>query len=219
MSVSCPHCGTVIAESPSTAGLVVGCPNCGGSLTMPLSQIGNQQLMPAPPHLSPSNLYPESPPPFQPSTTVHVHRERPLPRLTAGDWFTRAFAASSGYFLAAMLFGIGVPAIGMFLCCGGAAMFSDSLPDSSPRPTRTTALKPSKPDRVTLANFYRVRTGMSKTQVFSILGEERVELSSEVEIGNLSTQLFTWTARSSFGNCNVTFQNGEVVSKAQFGLR
>jgi hypothetical protein len=63
---------------------------------------------------------------------------------------------------------------------------------------------------------------MTKAQVAEILGTN-ADLMSENRFGkgthlDIHTELFMW--KNTWGsNCNVTFQNGRVVSKAQFGLR
>jgi len=73
---------------------------------------------------------------------------------------------------------------------------------------------------VSLRNFYKIESGMSRRQVVALLGSEG-EMLSEVAIpGFPTTRIFMWKAPGLFsGNCNVTFQNGKVTVKAQFGLK
>jgi len=60
---------------------------------------------------------------------------------------------------------------------------------------------------------------MSYSQVVSILGSQGTEMSSS-DIAGYSTVMYSWDGEGGFGaNMNATFQNGELVSKAQFGLK
>jgi hypothetical protein len=58
---------------------------------------------------------------------------------------------------------------------------------------------------------------MNYAQVVSILGEPSEQLS-EVEIAGQRSAMFQWNADNWVGNMNITFSNGAVMSKAQFGL-
>lgn len=90
-----------------------------------------------------------------------------------------------------------------------------SLPQE---PSRASDAKPiaepkhREPDRIVLRNYYKVRDGMTYDQVRSILGPSAEEVAS----GGGVTML-TWK-RPWGPNAVITFQNGLVVSKAQFGL-
>lgn len=111
------------------------------------------------------------------------------------------------------------------LACAGGDMATSQPPQTTSSDSGESSQAPSrpaevvKPDPVTLGNFYRVENGMTFKEVKAILGD-RCELTSEVAIpGAPTTQLITWQAKGTFaGNCNVTFQNGMVVAKAQFAL-
>lgn len=87
-----------------------------------------------------------------------------------------------------------------------------------------TSGPPSLPEPqlgVTLAQFEAVKTGMNYYKVCAIFGFEG-ELISQVDIGNdeYKTEMYSWPGYGSLGaNCNVTFQNDKVISKAQFGLQ
>ena len=60
---------------------------------------------------------------------------------------------------------------------------------------------------------------MTFDEVVGLLGQNYEE-SSRVDIpGTPTTVLVTWKQRWGIGNCNVTFQGGRVVAKAQFALR
>jgi hypothetical protein len=74
------------------------------------------------------------------------------------------------------------------------------------------------PDIVTLAEFNRIQTGMSYSQVVGIIGAPGTEISRS-EIGGYLTIMYQWQNEISLGNMNAMFQNGALVSKAQFGLK
>ncbi len=70
---------------------------------------------------------------------------------------------------------------------------------------------------VTMANYNRLRTGMSYSQVVKILGSGGTELSSN-DIGGYHTVMYMWQGDGG-GNMNAMFQNGRLIQKAQFGLQ
>ncbi len=72
---------------------------------------------------------------------------------------------------------------------------------------------------VTMANFNRLETGMTYSQVVEILGKEGEELSSN-DIAGYKTVMYKWDGEAGWGsNMNVMFQNGKLISKSQFGLK
>lgn len=70
---------------------------------------------------------------------------------------------------------------------------------------------------VTLANFNKIQTGMKYEEVASIFGDPG-ELTAQSEFGGFKSEIYSWDAEKGFGSASVTFMNGEVQSKAQFGL-
>lgn len=76
-----------------------------------------------------------------------------------------------------------------------------------------------KYEKLNLEKFNKIETGMTYEQVVAIIGEEGTVLS-ESEISNIKTIIYSWYGKGSIGaNANITFQNGKVISKAQFGLK
>jgi hypothetical protein len=80
------------------------------------------------------------------------------------------------------------------------------------------------PSGISLEEFNQIENGMSYEQVVSIVGGEG-ELTAENELGQ-GTQFHTVTKSYSFNgesglgaNAILMFQNGELVSKAQYGLK
>lgn len=91
----------------------------------------------------------------------------------------------------------------------------------SPKPERNgqPGAQRTAKSTITLADFNRIQVGMTFEQVESIVGSD-YELLSENQIADIHTALYSWKDSSFMGgNMNVTFQNGQVVSKAQFGLK
>jgi len=70
----------------------------------------------------------------------------------------------------------------------------------------------------TLAEFYRLEIGMSYAAARDIIGCEG-EILSQVSLGGTNSVMVSWDAQTaSFGSMNATFQNGRLVSRAQFQL-
>lgn len=78
------------------------------------------------------------------------------------------------------------------------------------QPVRTTQFG------VSMAAYERIQKGMSYEQVRAIIGEPGVE-TSRSDVGGYSTVMYSWKKWG--GSMNAMFQNGGLVSKAQFGLR
>jgi len=70
---------------------------------------------------------------------------------------------------------------------------------------------------VTLDNFTKIQTGMTYAEVCEIFGSPG-EMMMQTEILGTTSETYSWDASSGFGNCTITFTNGKVQSKAQFGL-
>lgn len=86
---------------------------------------------------------------------------------------------------------------------------------SNPKPKKKTA-----PPTMNLALFGKVETGMSREEVESIL-KRKGALQSENEFGDIKTEMVSYKSGKRFdiANMTLTFQNGKLVSKAQFGLK
>jgi hypothetical protein len=76
-----------------------------------------------------------------------------------------------------------------------------------------------KQDDLTLEKFNRVQIGMTYEEVDAILGENW-EIMSKSEFGDTLTERIKWKSNELLGgNILLTFRNGQVVSKVQFGLK
>ncbi len=70
---------------------------------------------------------------------------------------------------------------------------------------------------LTEEKYDSIETGMTYDEVVNIIGEDGTNIS-ESEVAGIKTVIYEWTASDSWGNANITFQNGKVVNKAQFGV-
>jgi hypothetical protein len=125
-----------------------------------------------------------------------------------GGWLLKL----GGGFVAALLLGM-----------VGATISGNTAPPPSASPSASTATSsisqpPAASDQgLTLAKYNRLKTGMSYSEAVRILGAPGEELSRS-EVAGYTTVMYQWSGR--FGaNMNAMFQNGELVSKAQFGLK
>ena len=113
----------------------------------------------------------------------------------------------------------------MVISIGIAAVMPGSSPTTQQASTSAAApaaaIESVTPEprkgRVDMAAYSQLQTGMSYEQAVEILGKPGTELSSN-EIGGTRTVLYQWDA--GFGaNMNAMFQDGQLIQKAQFGLR
>jgi|GEM_PF-2139069 len=72
--------------------------------------------------------------------------------------------------------------------------------------------------KMNATNFNRIREGMTYDEVIAIVGPPS-ELLSSSEFSGIRTQVYMWKVGVFSGaNANAMFQDGKMVSKAQFGL-
>jgi hypothetical protein len=89
---------------------------------------------------------------------------------------------------------------------------------ADPATATTTAPAPPPPSGMTRAIFDQIQTGMSYDQVVALVGQPGT-LQAETNIAGYDDKVYMWRGVGGLGaNANVTFQNSQVVSKAQFGL-
>ncbi len=115
-----------------------------------------------------------------------------------------------------------IPGLGLDLTARFELPPCEGLPPTVFKPRAISSL-PSANDSsggygVTLAGYNHIKTGMTYAQVVKILGEDGVELSSN-DIGGYRTVMYQWKGEDGISNMNAMFQNGRLISKAQFGLR
>ena len=72
--------------------------------------------------------------------------------------------------------------------------------------------------KVSKAQYDALQPSSSYEEVVSVLGCHGDELSSS-EMAGFKTVMLMWSGNSFGANMNAMFQNGEMMSKAQFGLK
>lgn len=70
---------------------------------------------------------------------------------------------------------------------------------------------------ITLEMYNSIETGMTYDEVVSVLGENGAFLSNSKILDSIS-EIYTWSGTSLGSSCNITFQDGKVIAKAQYGL-
>lgn len=69
-------------------------------------------------------------------------------------------------------------------------------------------------------NYDKISNDMSISQVESILGKGESQASSNVDLGeyggNISSEVMTWQSGTKV--ISITFSNGKVMAKVQYGL-
>jgi hypothetical protein len=85
------------------------------------------------------------------------------------------------------------------------------------RPEAVVELATGANAGITLANYERLQTGISYAQACEILGKTGTEMSRSEMVGYV-TVMYSWQG-DGVANMNAMFQNGKLVSKAQFGLK
>jgi len=70
---------------------------------------------------------------------------------------------------------------------------------------------------ITKALYNRIQTGMTYSEVVTILDQNGQELS-RTEIAEIMSVMYQWVNEDG-SNMNIIFQNDKVIQKAQFGLR
>jgi hypothetical protein len=71
---------------------------------------------------------------------------------------------------------------------------------------------------ISLAEFNSIQIGMSYSEVYQLIGGIGT-LLSEFSVADISSKIYSWDGEGAIGsNALVTFQNGAVIGKAQYGL-
>jgi hypothetical protein len=99
----------------------------------------------------------------------------------------------------------------------GAGCISQTVRAGVPAAIRTLNQETARQSVISKNMYDAVAIGLTAANVEAILGRAGEELSRS-EIADITTAMYVWQNRDG-GNMNVLFQNGRVVSKAQFGLK
>lgn len=85
-------------------------------------------------------------------------------------------------------------------------------------PTEAVTEAPKNDAKITLEEYNKIENGMSYDEVVSIVGSPGTENVSSGS-GSYTIKMYSWEGNGMIGsNANVTFTNGSVSGKAQFGL-
>ncbi|MFX5502496.1 hypothetical protein ACM5ME_21240 [Bacillus subtilis] len=83
---------------------------------------------------------------------------------------------------------------------------------------KETNKKETNKKTISMDEFKKIENGMSKEEVEKLIGGAGT-LDSSAGEGQYKTEIYSWEGDTGFGaNANVTFQDGKVQGKAQFGL-
>ena len=84
---------------------------------------------------------------------------------------------------------------------------------------RQAAEKANNGRGVTLKAYYEIKMGMKYEEVYAIIGQHGVELSS-ISLEEIDIHMLQWSDGGLFsGTMMLQFENGRVASRSQFGLR
>lgn len=213
--------------------------------TRPEAQLPRVEEEPQPPVYMP---YPAAPPQqFRepPAASVNLSIDQSRPSGVHG--FFRAFGITSGFMAAVACVIIGIPVLICSGCVGCVLLFAPSeeemariraeqearakvmaeeRAEEKAEEEKAEAIRASEraeAERIeaekpalTKVNYHKVKEGMTYQEVVEIIGPPDSELSSS-EIGDIKTQIYMWKS-GILANANMTFQNGKLIMKAQFGL-
>lgn len=88
---------------------------------------------------------------------------------------------------------------------------------SNPAPSRGSSATTATVRGVTLAEFNQVTNGMTYQQVSTIFRSPGT-VQADTNIAGQHTQVYTWNGTTVRANAIVTFNNGMVIVKVQYGL-
>ncbi len=91
-----------------------------------------------------------------------------------------------------------------------------AMPSGSSTPAKTNKNDAKTDDYLTLANYKRLKTGMTRAEVETILGGKGSEISSSNAAG-YRFSVDQWQG-DNFKSIILTFQNDKIFSKTQYGL-
>lgn len=94
--------------------------------------------------------------------------------------------------------------------------------NQAPPETPTTAPAPTTEEKtakqLTLADYEAIADGITLEEARKALESDGKQMSSS-DIGGIKTEIYIWENTPSTSNITLTFQDGKMVSKAQFGLK
>lgn len=106
--------------------------------------------------------------------------------------------------------------VGILVLIGVIGSITNSGSSSRSTTSSSSSSSSSSRDEVTYSEYQRIADGMSYNEAVGIIGFEGEEMSRS-NVAGYSTVMYMWSNRNG-SNMNATFQNDEMVLKAQFGL-
>jgi hypothetical protein len=85
-------------------------------------------------------------------------------------------------------------------------------------PLAVALVLPAYSCEVTKDQYALLKSKMSYADAVKVIGCDGEEVSSS-EIAGFKTEIYQWTGASLGANLTAIFQNGRLLSKAQFGLK
>ena len=112
-------------------------------------------------------------------------------------------------------------AAGAVIVLGLASLRQSRTPEAQPSlvAAEDASEAETEPCAATMAEFYRLGTGMSYVEARRVVGCDG-EMISQLELSGINSATVKWNAANAyFGSLIVTFQDNRLVSRSQFGLR
>lgn len=72
--------------------------------------------------------------------------------------------------------------------------------------------------KITKADFYKIKTGMTLEEVENFLGDKGM-LVSTMDVNGRKTRIYKWSSDNFTSYLDVTIENGKVVEKKEKGLK
>lgn len=104
--------------------------------------------------------------------------------------------------------------------CGGSSSGSKAPDAAKPAAAQATAVPPTEaPKGVTMAQYEALKTGASEAEVKAALGDGACKELSSSEVMGVKSVMWQCAGAEFASNATLTFSDGKLMSKAQFGLK
>jgi hypothetical protein len=91
-------------------------------------------------------------------------------------------------------------------------------PAAPPDSPASTPVEEKATKQLTMADYEAIPDEATLAEARTLLGSDGKEMSSS-EVAGIKTAIYIWENTPPTSNITLTFQNGKMVSKAQFGLK
>ena len=93
-----------------------------------------------------------------------------------------------------------------------------SVSPSGENSFNSAKVEPKPSSGVTMANYLKLKQGMSYEEVAKVLGKEGEEMSSN-QIANIKSSMYKWDGENFASGVTAMFQNGKMISRSQVNLK